>query len=530
MTTMMEPMAKGAAPIANDATAAALLQTEDTQETSEKASKKRCCGFCSCCCFEDVDMAKGYNVLGLGRGGVVMSNIFLASALIHLACDEIGGIDPETNQCTNEQGATTHGMRPSTLITNIAVISGLLAAFFMPVFGAVIDYTSHRKLLGVGSAVFLTLIQATQMATNSTTWFPMAVLQAIAGFVYQIQVVTTYAYLPEMARFVGQNLMNNFTAIFTMSQFASQATFNIVVIAISIAVSLTTVQTAMASQAASVVWCIVFFTVGWRYMPQRPAKHVLEKKQSILTAGFRQNFMTAKAIWTKFRVGLKWYLLALIFAEASAAAITSVSVVYLNDTIGLTTTQIGIFFLIALVATIPGAKLGSYITHATNPNTSWKLSQLTLLITLVIGAFTLENLKGPKELSYIWGGFVGVLLGWFYPTENLFFSMCLPKGQEAELAGFFVYCTQILGWLPPLLFSFLVQADVSQKYGVIVSAFGFVAAILLLSCTGSWEDIVAEAERNAAVDLTGSSADLDPNASTVKEDVHKPSDDEDLDA
>mmetsp|Transcript_25344 Transcript_25344/g.44488 ORF Transcript_25344/g.44488 Transcript_25344/m.44488 type:complete len:109 (+) Transcript_25344:1627-1953(+) len=108
--------------------------------------------------------------------------------------------------------------------------------------------------------------------------------------------------------------------------------------------------------------------------------------------------------------------------------------------------------------------------------------------------------------------------------------MCLPKGQEAELAGFFVYCTQILGWLPPLLFSFLVQADVSQKYGVIVSAFGFVAAILLLSCTGSWEDIVAEAERNAAVDLTGSSADLDPNASTVKEDVHKPSDDEDLDA
>jgi len=67
MTTMMEPMAKGAPPIANDATAAALLQTEDTQETSEKASKKRCCGFCSCCCFEDVDMAKGYNVLGLGE-------------------------------------------------------------------------------------------------------------------------------------------------------------------------------------------------------------------------------------------------------------------------------------------------------------------------------------------------------------------------------------------------------------------------------------------------------------------------------
>lgn len=30
----------------------------------------------------------------------------------------------------------------------------------------------------------------------------------------------------------------------------------------------------------------------------------------------------------------------------------------------------------------------------------------------------------------------------------------MPKGQEAELAGFYLYCTQILGWLPPLVFTF----------------------------------------------------------------------------
>jgi MFS-type transporter involved in bile tolerance (Atg22 family) len=246
----------------------------------------------------------------------------------------------------------------------------------------------------------------------------MAILQAIAAFLYQIQVVTSYAYLPEISRLVGEVSMTKFTAIFTMTQFTSQATFNLVVIAISVGASLTTVQTAMTGQAVSVLWMLFFWVYGWRLVPARPAKHQLNGK-SIWTAGFIQNWKTAKAIWTQYKVGLKWYLLALIFAEASAAAITTISVIYLTDTIGLTTTEIGIFFQIALIGTIPGAKIGSIITSKTNPNTSWKLSQVTLLITMIIGAFTLEDMKGPKELSYIWGFVVGLLLGWFYPAENL---------------------------------------------------------------------------------------------------------------
>lgn len=87
------------------------------------------------------------------------------------------------------------------------------------------------------------------------------------------------------------------------------------------------------------------------------------------------------------------------------------------------------------------------------------------------------------------------------PPTHRFFSMCLPKGQEAELAGFYVYCTQILAWLPPLIFSLLVEANVPQKYGVIATSFGFVVGIMFLSCTASWEEILAEADHNKGLDL-----------------------------
>jgi hypothetical protein len=69
---------------------------------------------------------------GSGRAGVIMSNIYLSTSLIYLACKEAGGVDPMTDECVNSD-LTAHGMKPSALISNIALVSGLLSAFLMPV-------------------------------------------------------------------------------------------------------------------------------------------------------------------------------------------------------------------------------------------------------------------------------------------------------------------------------------------------------------------------------------------------------------
>jgi hypothetical protein len=50
--------------------------------------------------------------------------------------------------------------------------------------------------------------------------------------------------------------------------------------------------------------------------------------------------------------------------------------------------------------------------------------------------------------------------------------------------------------LPPLIFTVLVQNNVDQKYGVIAVSFGFAVAVLLLSCTASWDEILTEVGNN----------------------------------
>ena len=158
--------------------------------------------------FGGVTTAKGYCTVSMGQGAVVMSNIFFATTLIHLASEQAGCVDADGLVMKGCQ-TRVYGMLPVALITNIAVVSGLLSAFLMPLVGAAVDYTPHRRKIGMYTAALIMLIQAVQIGTLPNTWFAMSVLQGIAGFLYQIQVLTSFAYLPAIARIVGEAKMAN---------------------------------------------------------------------------------------------------------------------------------------------------------------------------------------------------------------------------------------------------------------------------------------------------------------------------------
>lgn len=468
---------------------------EANDETKEKT------GFCrgKSVCHGNAD-AIGYTWLSAGRGMFVMSNIYMSSSLLWLAANEAGCFDDGESTVTGDTCTEkVYGFTPSSLIAIVAVVAGLLSAFLMPICGALVDYSDYRRGMGIGITAVMVVIQGVQVGTVESTWFAMAILQAIAAFFYQLQVVVDYAYLIEICVAFGQEKMTIFSSDMTSIQFASQSFFLVVMVAITLVLASPAVLTAQISQGVNTFTTIVLFGLGWKYMTPRQRANNLPEGRSLLTEGFRQNWATLRKIQKNFRKGLLWYFYSLVFAEAAAAAITTTSIIYLNDALKLDSTQVGIFFLVTLLATIPGSRLAVWVTLKYNPNTSWKLSMLYLFVVIAIGVLTLEYVD--QNVSFVWGLFVGIGLGWFYPTENLFFAVSVPSGQEAELSGFFVYCTQILSWLPPLLFAWCIESGVAMKYSLIVVDAFFLLAIGLLFFADSWEEIVAEAAAKGGDEL-----------------------------
>ena len=149
-----------------------------------------------------------------------------------------------------------------------------------------------------------------------------------------------------------------------------------------------------------------------------------------------------------------------------------------------------VFFVDVLVFSLLGSPIGAAIARKTNPNTSYMLSLVYTFIAVAIGMLTLE--AAPQYCTFIWGAFVGVGLGWLYGSEGLYLSMILPVGQESELSGFYNFATQILGALPPLIFTVVKEAGVEARYAFLAATAFFLPALGFLMCTGKWEEILEE--------------------------------------
>ena len=300
-------------------------QHENSVETGQQQLEQEDASTGCCGCWKGLSQhksAKGYAIVGVARGSIVMANVFLSAALIYLASKEAGCVDEEKEEIVDDCDGTVYGFRPAALITNIAAISGLLGAFFTPIIGAIIDFTSYRRAVGVATAAFSTLVQGVQIYTVESTWFVMSILQALVGFTYSIQVLAAYAYLPEIARDVGGVVMNGHTKYFTFIQFLSNILFLLVVLIIGGGLALDTVQSGQAGQMLVTVVSTASFIWAWGYcFPACPPRRPLPEGASLWSEGFRQNWRTFLKIRRHYRKGVFWFMLASLVGEAGVTAL-----------------------------------------------------------------------------------------------------------------------------------------------------------------------------------------------------------------
>lgn len=101
-----------------------------------------------------------------------------------------------------------------------------------------------------------------------------------------------------------------------------------------------------------------------------------------------------------------------------------------------------------------------------------------------------------EEISYAGYAFSvmwGFLLGMFYATQQLFFTACLPPKQEAEMSGFFFYCTIIL---TSVAGSILLNAGEGPQWLLLpLVLFQALALIASLMCPG-WSCEVEQAAKD----------------------------------
>lgn len=281
--------------------------------------------------------ALGWALDSVGRSAAFIgSGAFLGTALIQLAKESLG-CETEADENGNVpdcEGRVYGIFRPSSLLTTYTVVVGVISAALLPLIGAMVDYTSHRRLLGRWMSVFFTVLLFPQIFLSDKTWFAVAVLQIGVAFIGWAQTMVTYAYLPELTS--SEERLNQYTQSFTVISFGSMVVYLIVTVGIATVAGFSDddVDVARLGTGISCGLCAVFLYLAWGPLLQRrPPARLLPPGQSLWTAGFVQVYHTIIRIYRELPA-LKWFYVFIAFVDAGVNSLATIMitcvVAYLN--------------------------------------------------------------------------------------------------------------------------------------------------------------------------------------------------------
>jgi UMF1 family MFS transporter len=169
-------------------------------------------------------------------------------------------------------------------------------------------------------------------------------------------------------------------------------------------------------------------------------------------------------------------------------------------------TEVGILYCIVLLATLPGACFTFWLAEKVNPLRALQL-QLTTFMGINFGAFLWLTGPSRKIEAHICAVGWGFCLGMYYPLTKAIYAMIIPRGQETELAGFYKYCSQVLSWAPPLVFTIINESGINLNWsGMSLNVFLSLGLVCFMR-TKPWDECLEDAKVNRMPNMKGLNAD-----------------------
>jgi MFS-type transporter involved in bile tolerance (Atg22 family) len=119
--------------------------------------------------------ATGWSMDAAARGPLGFLPSYVGLALLALASQQAG--------CTKVYDCekTVYGLKPSSLLTTVTSVIGVLAALGMPIFGAVVDRTPYRRRIGIITACIVIATTAVQISVGTVDWLIILCIEALGG-------------------------------------------------------------------------------------------------------------------------------------------------------------------------------------------------------------------------------------------------------------------------------------------------------------------------------------------------------------
>ncbi|MEW6567879.1 MAG: MFS transporter [Chloroflexota bacterium] len=371
---------------------------------------------------------------------------------------------------------------PDSFLPYCVSISVGLQVLFLPILGAIADYSHLRKQMMRLFATTGALATIGLFVVAASLWWLGGLLFIICNLAFGAAIVFYNSYLPDIASEDRRDSVSSYGWAMGYLGGGLLLVLNLAFYQMRETLDVPTGLAVRINLASAGVWWLGWSLITWARLRPRHARRALPSGESYASVGFRQLGGTLREL--RLFPETHKYLLAYFLYNDGIQTVIAVSATFAAAPLlrgGLEVDQSTLTMVILMIQFVAfgGALLWGRLA-------GWVGAKGSVQISLVIWAgvviYAYFGMKGEARVLEFWilGGFIALVMGGSQAISRSLFAQMIPQGKEAEFYSFYEVSERGTSWIGPLLFGLMNQAFGSLRPAILSLIFFFVMGLILL--------------------------------------------------
>jgi UMF1 family MFS transporter len=380
---------------------------------------------------------------------------------------------------------------PASYLPYMISLSVILQVIFLPILGAIADYSHIRKQMLI---LFATLGASATIAMFFVTnglWWLGGVLFLLANLSFGAAMVFYNAYLPDISSPDRRDRVSSFGWAMGYLGGGLLLLLNLLLYQFRDALGISAGLAVRINLASAGVWWLGFSLITWRTLRPRHARRELPAGANYASIGFKQLRQTLGEL--KHFPNTLHFLLAYLIYNDGVQTVIAVSAIFGAEELGLDVGTLSMVILVVQFVAVFGALFFGWLAGKIGTKRALVLSLVIWSVVVIYAYGFLYDTLG----FWILGVSVGVVLGGSQALSRSLYSQMIPQGREAEFFSLYEVSERGTSWLGPLVFGLVNQLFGSLRLAILSVILFFVLGLALLVFVNV-PKAIAEARRTEA--------------------------------
>ncbi|MCA9871467.1 MAG: MFS transporter [Anaerolineae bacterium] len=380
------------------------------------------------------------------------------------------------------------GIAPASFLPFAISFSVALQVFFLPILGAIADYSHIRKQMLMFFAILGASLTIAMFFVTAPVWWLGGVLFLLANLSFGAAIVFYNAYLPDIASEDQRDRVSSFGWAMGYLGGGLLLLFNLIFFQFSENLGISSGLAVRINLASAGLWWLGFSVFTWRRLRSRRPRRELPAQQSYISAGFKQLGQTFREL--RYFPQTVRFLVAYLIYNDGVQTVIAISAIFGAEELGLDVGTLSMVILVVQFVAFFGALFFGWLAGRTGTKRALVIS-LVIWSSVVIYAYGfLYDAAG----FFILGVAVGLVMGGSQALSRSMFSQMIPIGREAEYFSLYEISERGTSWLGPFVFALVNQFTGSLRLAILSVILFFVLGLFILLVTNT-QEAIAEARR-----------------------------------